>query len=507
MMLETPYEHDEQLLEKARRLRVALVDLRHYRPEPTAISQIPYEVARRFQVLGLFSDQNRLVVASGRPEEVSTQDYLAALTEREVEMVLADEAEVSAALKRYYLAEGGAGSDIGRHSSRERGSGTIVGSPIAALLEHLVARAVALRASDIHLEIGSRARLRYRIDGVLHDFEAPSPEVYLALISRIKILAELDIAERRRPQDGRFSLTLDSGPLELRVSIIPGLDGEGAVLRVLGSDRRIAGLDGIGLDAATLQRYRKLVASPHGLFLVTGPTGAGKTTTLYATLTEISTPKRKVVTLEDPVEYRLDGVFQVPVSSGVGFADGLRAVLRHDPDVILIGEIRDQESADIAVRASLTGHLIFTTLHTNDAVQALHRLLDIGIPFYKLKTSIIGVLAQRLVRRLCPDCKKPQQLETALCEALELNPNSTFWQAGGCDACQGLGYRGRLPVYELLELGPQLVELTREKIMQGDLSWLHSRDDFVCMRDRAMKLLEAGETSLEEVERLLGDSL
>lgn len=494
------------LMEIAEQHRMGFVHLERYRAEKEAVGLVPYEVANKLQVLPLFCDEGRLALAVIRPEDLSAQDFVGRLTGLEVEPVLAEEDALHQALIHYYVAEGYSGLAWGRRASQaiDRAPSAEVelpeaaDAPVARLFENLVAQAIQLRASDLHLEISQgQPRLRYRIDGVLNDFEAPPVQVYPALVSRIKILANLDISEKRRPQDGRITLH----GRELRVSIIPYIDGEGAVIRVLGSGSKVLSLEEVGFAAEVLERYRRLVRRSHGLLLVTGPTGAGKTTTLYASLSEICDPKRKLVTLEDPVEYRLPGVCQIPVRPEVdfSFADGLRAVLRHDPDVLMIGEIRDLESAEIAIRASLTGHLIFATLHTNTAAQAVTRLIDIGVAPYKVMTSLVWVLAQRLVRRLCPACKRPARRESL--RGLDLPLES--YEPVGCDDCGGLGYRGRMPVYEFLEITEPMRALPADERLAQRILELARQEGFISTRERALQYFSEGLTSLEEIEGLM----
>lgn len=497
-------------IDSARELELPFIFLERYQPQPAALDLVPFREARRLKVFPLFQEGDRLAVAFANGKDLRARDYLRALTGLKVAPVLAQAEALETALQKHYVAEGRSGAELAQQAaSNLKAAGQVhdteagLGSPVARLLEQLVAQAVQLRASDLHLEMNQETpRLRYRIDGVLHDFKAPPQLVYEALVSRVKILSELDIAERRRPQDGRLTMEIDGRPLELRVSIIPGLDAEGLVIRVLGGQRGRKSLQCLGFSPEMLESYRRLIRSPYGLVLVTGPTGAGKTTTLYSTLEEIRSPKRKIITLENPVEARVDGIFQIPVTPQFSFSDGLRAILRHDPDVVLIGEVRDLETAEIAIRASLTGHLIFSTMHTNSAVQALHRLLDIGIPFYKLKTSILGVLSQRLVRKLCQHCRRPVESDEALLKTWGLTADSTLYESVGCEQCQGLGYHDRLPVYEFLEFKKHLPDLNEERLLDADLSTLLEDSGFISLEKRARDLLALGQTSTEEVAGL-----
>lgn len=497
----------EALREIALAYRLPYLNLENYRPDKHSVSLIAHELAQRLQVLPLFRERERLALAVVHPQDLAAQDYVGRLTGLEIEPVLVDERALQGALQQYYVADGQSGVAWGRLAAQaldrsrpetKHRLSEASDSPVARLFEELIAQAVQLRASDLHLEVAQgQPRLRYRIDGVLNDFDPPPGDVYPALISRIKILARLDIAEKRRPQDGRITMQVGGQSLELRVSIIPYLDGEGTVVRVLGAGGGVLSLSEVGFDSEMLQRYRQLVRRTNGLFLVTGPTGAGKTTTLYASLADIVSPKLKIVTLEDPVEYRISGVCQIPMRPEIDFSfvDGLRSVLRHDPDVLMVGEIRDLESAEIAIRASLTGHLIFATLHTNTAAQAITRLVDIGVAPYKLMTSLIWVLAQRLVRRLCPGCSLPVQ-DTA----------APRFQAVGCEACGGIGYLGRVPVYEYLEIDDEMRALEFDELLATRILKLARARGFVSAKDRALALVGQGLTTPEEIQGILLES-
>lgn len=490
------------LSEVASQERMGFVRLERYRVDPSVLELVPYEVARPLRVLPLFRDARRLALGVARPEDLSAQDYVHRLTGLEVEPVLVDDQALEGALSELYVAAGEAGRTWARRASQamdlpraEAVHEALGESPVARLFEQLVAQGIQLRASDIHLEIAlGRPRLRYRVDGALHDFPPPPPEVYPALVSRIKILANLDIAEKRRPQDGR--ITLDR---ELRISVIPYIDGEGVVIRILGAGAGILTLEEAGFCQPMLERYRRVVKRSHGLLLVTGPTGAGKTTTLYSSLAEMGDVRRKIVTLEDPVEYRLEGICQIPVRADLDFdfAEGLRALLRHDPDVIMLGEIRDLASAEIAIRASLTGHLILATLHTNTAVEAVTRLIDIGVAPYKVMTSLLWVLAQRLVRRLCEHCRQSQPWPADHWVGPPVS-GALAYRAVGCERCGGLGYRGRIPVYEYLEITPAM----REEHQPSRILKLARKEGFVTLQQRALERVTQGVTSLSEIEPL-----
>lgn len=488
---------------------IAWVEVADFEPEAAALALLTHEHARKYAVLPLFVLEETLYLACGDPLNLDQQDYLRRFLGREIEPVRAEAAALAESLERCYRTDEQAGRTLDQLASRvarvtpasQEGA-----APVASLLHHIVSQGIHARASDIHLEtLLGQCRLRYRIDGRLHEVSGPAPEVFPALISRIKVMANLDITERRRPQDGRYTVESQHGAYDLRVSIIPYADGEGVVLRLLSREKGVPALAELGFDGRTLARYQSLCARPHGIVLVTGPTGAGKSTTLYATLRDLATTERKVATLEDPVESRLPGVCQIPVRGdiGFGFAEGLRSLLRHDPDVVLVGEIRDRESAEIAIRAALTGHLLFSTLHTNDACQTVTRLVDMGIPAYKVLNSLIGVLAQRLVRRLCPQCRSATSFSAQHMQALGFPARGVeAYLAGGCEMCRGIGYHGRLPCYELLEVSDEMRRLKEDELTQLRLLRLAQQNGFQPFAECAYHLFRAGMTSLEEVAAL-----
>jgi type II secretion system protein E len=347
-------------------------------------------------------------------------------------------------------------------------------APVVRLVNLLIDEAVGLDASDIHVEpFEESLRIRYRIDGLLYDQEAPPRRLQAAVTSRIKIMAEMNIAERRLPQDGRIRLSARGRRVDIRVSTVPTIHGESIVMRLLDRSSMFRPFDELGLEAGPAKTLESLIRRPHGMVLVTGPTGAGKTTTLYAALDKVNAPERKIITIEDPVEYQLKGVNQIPVRPSIGltFASGLRHIVRQDPDVILVGEIRDRETAEIAIQAALTGHLVLSTLHTNDAAGAVTRLEDMGCEPYLVCSALIGVLAQRLVRRICAGCRAPDSPDPADLLALGITDTggATLWRGAGCDSCRGTGYRGRTGIYELLRLTEDARELVLGKAPAGAL--------------------------------------
>jgi general secretion pathway protein E len=364
-------------------------------------------------------------------------------------------------------------------------------APIIRMLNALLTQAAKDGASDIHIEPYERSSaVRFRVDGTLREVVQPNRALHAALISRLKIMAELDIAEKRLPQDGRISLRIGGRAIDVRVSTLPSAHGERAVLRLLDKSESRMTLESLGMSGEVLRRFDRLVRQPHGIVLVTGPTGSGKTTTLYASLARIDTATTNVLTVEDPIEYELPGIGQTQVNARIEltFAKALRAILRQDPDVIMIGEIRDFETAQIAIQASLTGHLVLATLHTNDAPSAVTRLIDMGVEPYLLSSSLLGVQGQRLVRRLCPSCKRPDE--------------HGRWRPVGCEACGNSGYKGRTGVYELMEVDDALRALVHEQASEAALHDAARRNGYVSMREDGDRLIAEGVTSLEEVLRV-----
>jgi general secretion pathway protein E len=371
----------------------------------------------------------------------------------------------------------------------------------------LLLEALDSRASDVHLEgYQDGIRVRYRVDGVLQEAPSPPPHLTAAIISRLKIMAELDIAERRLPQDGRIRLRLQNRQVDVRVSTLPTLRGESVVLRLLDKERGRIGLSELGMAQDTMDQFTEAVKRPHGIVLSTGPTGSGKTTTLYAAVDLIRTGREKILTVEDPVEYELPGVPQVPVNDKVGvtFATALRALLRQDPDVMLVGEIRDSETAEIATQAALTGHLVLSTLHTNDAATALTRLLDLEIAPYLVASTVDAVLAQRLVRVICTSCKVPMTVTPGMIRGLDKSAAgiTEAWHGAGCAECRGTGYRGRTGVYELLVMDDELRAELLQRRGSGDLRQIAINKGMRTLQGDGLRLVRLGITTLEEVMRV-----
>ena len=376
--------------------------------------------------------------------------------------------------------------------------------PVIRIVNQMISRALESRASDIHIEpYESELKIRYRIDGILHDMESPPRQMKSAIISRFKILAQLNIAERRLPQDGRFKVKVAGKDVDLRISTIPTLYGESVVIRLLERSQIFTDLHSLGFPDDTHQRFSDMITKPHGMVLVTGPTGSGKTTTLYGALQKINDPGKKIITVEDPVEYQLAGINQIQVKPQIGltFANGLRSIVRQDPDIIMIGEIRDFETAEIAVQAALTGHLVLSTLHTNDSAGAISRLLEMGVQDYLLASSLLGVLAQRLVRRLCMNCRKEVPFEGTKVEGW-VDPPDTVWGPTGCEACSGTGYIGRIGIYELLRISPAVSKLIVEHTDAGSIRSFALTQGLSLLKQDGWQKARDGVTTIEEVLRV-----
>jgi len=384
-------------------------------------------------------------------------------------------------------------------------------APIVKLVNMLITRAVESRASDIHIEpFENNVKVRYRIDGALTEVEAFPKRIQPAVISRIKIMSRLNIAERRLPQDGRIKLRVSGREIDLRVSSIPTIYGESMVMRILDRGSVLVGLEYLGFPEETIDEYKKLIVSPYGMLLVTGPTGSGKTTTLYASLSEINSEDKKIITIEDPIEYQIQGINQIQIKPQIGltFANGLRHIVRQDPDIVMVGEIRDVETSEISIHSALTGHLVFSTLHTNDAAGAITRLLDMGIEAFLVSSSLIGVLAQRLVRVICPKCKEPYKPQQEMIDKIELlSDNVTTYHGKGCDECRHTGYQGRTGIFELMVVNEEIRRLIMERASSEVIRKKAVAGGMQILRDSGWQKVQEGVTTIEEVLRVAREGI
>jgi general secretion pathway protein E len=472
---------------------------------------------RQYAVCPVSVEGNVLTAATADPLNPLIGDDLRQSTGLEVKLVVSQAEAITEAIDRTYE---GAATPLQRivEGMEDERVGDVdedvnhlrdmaFEAPVVRLVNLLVENAIDSRASDIHIEpFEDTLRIRYRIDGILFEQEAPPRRLQAAVTSRIKIMAEMNIAERRLPQDGRIRVTLHGRRVDIRVSTMPTVHGESIVMRLLDRSSVFLPLEQLGFGEAMARRFERLITLPHGILLVTGPTGSGKTTTLYGALDKINSPDRKILTVEDPVEYQLKGVNQIPVKSKIGltFATGLRHIVRQDPDVILVGEIRDLETAEIAIQAALTGHLVFSTLHTNDAPGAITRLQDMGVESFLLSSVLEGVLAQRLVRRICPACREPAVPSAADLQALGVKPDPsvTLYRGRGCEECRGTGYRGRSGIYELFEITEEVRSLTLRRVSTREIRRHAIESGMVTLRLDGWAKAQDGVTTVDEVLRV-----
>ena len=462
-----------------------------------------------------------LVVAVYDPFDLYTIEDLKVSLGKNIRVVLSSEQDILESIETYYGNEGGSAmnrmvgdiQDDDLHGldslddSTEHIRDMASEAPVIKLVNHIISQAIEARASDIHLEpFEEDLSLRYRIDGILHAMESPPKRLSSAITTRIKIMAKLDISERRLPQDGRIKLKILGKDIDMRVSTLPTLYGESVVMRILDRESLVLDLSQMGFPEKELRQMEELIQKPYGKLLVTGPTGSGKTTTLYAALSKINTPDKKIITIEDPVEYQMRGINQIHVKAQIGlnFADGLRSIVRQDPDVIMIGEIRDPETADIAIQAALTGHLVFSTVHTNDAAGAITRLLDMGVENFLISSALIGILAQRLVRVICPNCKEEAPLTPTLKTEMGLlhKENIKVYHGKGCKACSQTGFKGRCGIYELLVIDDSIRELILKKTTAQIICDQARKMGMRTLREDGWDKVVQGITTVEEILRV-----
>jgi len=511
---------DALLRALARGLGLEVVSLAEGPRGPAITNTLSVRFLQEHRIFPLRLEDGILTVAMSDPTDAEAIEGLRVALGLEIRVCLAREAEILAAIERAYRDAATSMERIIDEISPEEAEGVLAGSdedvahlrevaqeaPVVRLVNLIITRAVEIGASDIHIEpFEGQLRIRYRLDGVLHETEAPPMRLQAAITSRVKIMAKMNIAERRLPQDGRIMLKVLNRAIDLRVSTIPTIYGESVVMRILDRQSLLLTLDRLGFPERERQQFERLIQRPYGIILVTGPTGSGKTTTLYAALDKINFPDRKIITIEDPVEYQMSGVNQIQVKPRIGltFANGLRHIVRQDPDVILVGEIRDAETADIAIHAALTGHLVFSTLHTNDAAGAVTRLQDMGIESYLIASTVLGILAQRLVRLVCRECREPYPVEGEIRRELAaLGPEVRAYRGRGCEACNYTGYRGRTGIYEFLVVDDELQRLALQKTSAQVIKQAAMAKGMRTLREDGWDKVLRGLTTVAEVLRV-----
>ncbi|MCL6481581.1 MAG: GspE/PulE family protein [Firmicutes bacterium] len=519
-------EHTRQL---AARYRCPFIELRQQRIDPELFRSVPAELMFRYNFVPLEIQNNAMVIAVADPGPVIASDELALLLGRKLLLKVAPPSQISDLLKRTeqsqrVLEQATESFTIQVVPEEEEDEETISmerltretdASPVVRLVNTIIFTALERRASDIHIETrDNEVAVKYRIDGVLQYAMQPlAKEWHSTILSRIKVMSELDIAERRIPQDGRFRVRYKGRFIDFRVSIMPSIHGEDAVLRVLDKETlsekfRNLTLDVVGFDDEDLRKFRRYIREPYGMVLVTGPTGSGKTTTLYAAINEIKTDEDKIVTIEDPVEYQIRGVTQIPVNEkkGLTFARGLRSILRHDPDKIMVGEIRDLETAQIAIQAALTGHLVFTTVHANNVTDVIGRFINMGVEPYNFVSALNCVLAQRLVRVICENCKRPVHYDDEFLLESGLDParwrEVPFYEGAGCIECSGTGFRGRTAIHELIDLSDRIREMIISRRPTSEIKRVAREEGMTFLRDAGLRKVRAGITTLREINKV-----
>jgi type II secretory ATPase GspE/PulE/Tfp pilus assembly ATPase PilB-like protein len=517
-------------LDQARRLaeryRLEFVDMNTFRIDQELFRSIPAELMLRYGFVPYRRDGKTLAIVVSDPSDLPMIDELGVLLATPIKVAVGPKSAIEAILKKSEsstrVLEDATESFQLQLLKEEDGEDSLTVerltsdiSPVIRLVDSTIYTAIQRRASDIHIETADDAvNVKYRIDGVLQPAMRPiAKQFHSSILSRIKVMAELDIAEKRVPQDGRFKLRMPGKTIDFRVSIMPSVHGEDAVIRILDKESiseqfTELRLDILGFPEAELKRFRKYIAEPYGMVLVTGPTGSGKTTTLYAALSEIKSVEDKIITIEDPVEYQLKGITQIPINEkkGLTFARGLRSILRHDPDKIMVGEIRDNETAQIAINSALTGHLVFTTVHANNVLDVLGRFLNMGVEAYQFVSALNCVLAQRLVRNICTHCKRPTTVTRALLEESGLDPalehTHTFYEGIGCIECGGTGYKGRTAICELLDLSDHIREMILEKRPTSEIKKAAREEGMRFLRESAVERVMDGVTTLREINKV-----
>ena len=507
---------EEQVLEfLSQRINIPFVSLKDYTIDPDVTKFVPISLAKKYHFMPLFKIEDTLTIAMADPLDIFAIDELRSALKCRIQPVLASGTEIERLVGDNYRMlevseEGGDEIEVVQYGSEsaedvaDRLKEMASGAKVVAEVNRIIRGAVRERASDIHVEpLENSVKVRNRVDGVLEERIILPKQMLLPVVTRIKIMAEMDIAERRVPQDGRVRLRVHGAMLDMRVSTFPTMHGEKIVIRLLTKEQNVS-LESIGFDEAERRIFEEIILRPHGIFLVSGPTGSGKTTTLYSALQRINSQDKNIVSVEDPIENAIAGVNQAQVNlkAGMTFASALRSILRQDPDVIMVGEIRDGDTADIAVRAAITGHLVFSTIHTNTALGAVTRLQDLGVEPFMIASALIGTMSQRLVRRICEHCRRPAESEEEKFLALGIAPGTVVYRGRGCKHCRMSGYSGRIGLFELVPIKGPLRQMIVEKASEDDMTALAREQGSVDLREQGRRKIEAGITTVEEVLRV-----
>ena len=500
-------------------LGLAYIDLNNFTIEEELFSLLPEEIVRKFKVIPVFSMEKSLGLAMADPRDVEAIDHISRYTGLSVDPYLSAEEDILNVIDAQFLKLGSVAEmiedlEVTRLKDEEDEIPELKDlsdeAPITKLVNLIFAQAVRDGASDIHIEPDEHVlRIRFRIDGILYEVPSPPKHLKAAITSRIKVMSNMNIAETRKPQDGHIRMRVEGKNIDVRVSMLPTVFGENVVLRILDPQAIAIGLEQLGFTPEMLLKFKEIIFRPHGVLLNTGPTGSGKTTTLYAALQTVNSLEKNIITVEDPVEYRLRLIRQVQVNAkvGVSFANALRAILRQDPDIIMIGEIRDVETAEIAIQAALTGHFVFSTLHTNDASGAAPRMVHMGVEPFLVAAALQGIMAQRLARKICLECKESYDPDPLILKKLDLEPGTQFYRGTGCEYCRGTGYKGRVAILELIDVTSEIRHLILEKASVDDVKEQARKDGAIFMEDDALAKVLKGIITFEEMSRAIGISV
>ena len=494
------------------KLNLPLIDLKRHVIQPQALRLIPEDMARKYMLIPMDIVNDSLMVVMADPEDIRTIEDIKAQAKMRIEVALGVPSDIERAININYRSSGAIEKQVSQFSPAavDKTDDTPIltaNTPIAETLNLLVTQAIKDRASDVHIEPQEdRLRIRYRIDGILHDMFSFPLSVHASLVSRVKILAEMDISEQRRPQDGQFSLKVGNNAVDIRTATMETPYGERVTLRILDKSMALFTLTELGFQPDVLKKYQVMLKRPHGMLLVGGPTGSGKTTTLYATINELDRNERNIMTIEDPIEYSFMDInqSQVNTKAGITFASGLRAIMRHDPDVILIGEVRDNDTVTTAIQASLTGHLVMSSIHANDAVGVLFRLMDLGVEPSSISSTLVGIISQRMVRRICANCRAPYQLteeEQEVFNQESEQKTTTLFHGTGCNLCANTGYRGRTGIFEFLVMSEAIRKMLRGQASAGEIRAQAISEGMVTMKEDGILKVKEGITSISEVLR------